>query len=195
MQPPVEAAVIAGSVALVGAALSAWYNHRVLRDARLKSERELQRRFTERLLDLRLKVYPRAFEITETLEGEFVFAPSFGSADAAAVRERLTEWNRAEAPLVVSEDVLRAFRDLRDSLGRAARLDGPFPEKLRREIWVAKNHFRFCLRADVQLLYKEDDGEAAKMSKWSPTQRQATLARVEQRYPPPASPTPQVKSP
>jgi hypothetical protein len=157
MEVQVQAAAVAGAVALLGALLSGWYNQRSLRENRSKLERELQRRFTERLIELRLRLYPQAFEITEPLAREALFRKTFGPQDAAGVHQHLTAWNRAEAPLVVSQDTLHSFRRLRDLLRTASLGPDPVPESMCKEIWTAKNAFRSCLRRDVQHLYEEDE--------------------------------------
>ena len=163
MSDGITAALVAGVVSLAVSLVASVVAHRREGAERARLERELQRRLTEKLIDLRLASYPAAFEITDGLVGEAVFADGFTARTARAVREGLASWNRARAAFVMSEGTIRAYRALRDALAVPGDEARPLTEEERRKIWESKNSFRGSLRRDVNLLYEEE--KLSKMSR------------------------------
>lgn len=155
MTPQVLSALIAAAVSFTGALISFYANRHDAAVERQRQERELQRRLTERLLDARLQCYPAAFEISDALVGSRVFSDSLTKEDLAHCLDRLAEWNRTRAALLLSNRSLDAFYDLRGALEGALRSEA-MDEAVRKRVYEAKNHFRRSLRADVHLLYGEE---------------------------------------
>jgi len=79
-------------------------------------ERQLERKFTEKLYDLRLERYPEAFEITDELRGEYIFENRIDSKTLMSIRKRLQEWNKTKAAFLLSEQSLKSFYRLRKAL-------------------------------------------------------------------------------
>lgn len=142
MTNAVDTALIAGGISVAVGLLSFLATWRTLASEHRRQERELQRRLTEKLIERRLIVYPKAFEITEPLR-------------LYGVRSQLTIWDRTEAALIMSRECLQTYRSLRDGLAIEPS-GGVFTREQLDSIWHAKNDFRHRMRADVNLLYGEE---------------------------------------
>jgi hypothetical protein len=156
MAPEISTAIIAGLVSLVIAAASYIANKRALRADREKHERDLQRRLTEKLLDLRMESYPYAFEITDKLLGEHLFHGKITAITLLSVHDELSEWNSSKAGFLLSNASIEAYYQLRDAL-KIAKTTRSLSKDQIRTIWRGKNQFRRCLRSDVRLLYSEEE--------------------------------------
>ena len=147
-------ALIAGVISLVVAVISYVANRKALASQARRHEQEMQRRLTEKLYGLRIDCYREAFEITEMLIGDVVF--DAGTEDYLKdVHQKLTEWNRTKAGLIMSEGSIKSYYRLRDALAGKTRT-GPLDKTQIEKIWKAKNDFRRNLRKDVNLLYVEE---------------------------------------
>ncbi|MEW5917776.1 MAG: hypothetical protein AB1762_15340 [Gemmatimonadota bacterium] len=149
------AALVAGAVSLAVGLLSMLATWRTIRSADRKHERELQRRLTEKLIERRLQIYPRAFEITDALRGEYLFQSPITEERLRTIRQELIQWDRSEAALIMSRQCLEKYRVLRDVLD-VQPFEGNFTSEQLERIWTGKNEFRKCMRADVNLLYAEE---------------------------------------
>ena len=153
----VMAAIIAAVVSLTVALVSYLTNKRTLSQQREQSERELQRRFTQKLYDLRLESYPEAFKITDKLTGEFLFKRRVAKDQVLEVRSKLLDWNRSRAGFLLSQESIKAFYEIRNALAvQPEDGDRTYSKSQLERIWKAKNRFRTSLRADVNLLYQEE---------------------------------------
>jgi len=101
---PIVAGLVAGIVSLIVAVLSFYATVRTVRAERQKLERELTRRLTERLYDLRLKHYPRAFEITEGL-GKYAGRPPASIATEYQEHTESSGSGRPQRSLCVSRSI------------------------------------------------------------------------------------------
>jgi hypothetical protein len=156
MNPQVVTAVVASGVSFVVGLSAHLASRRALITTTQKLERELQRRLTEKLIDLRLDRYPQAFQITDRLLGEHIFGKHMTSTELATVREQLAEWNASKSCFLLSVRSLQSYYKLREALSLAntkQELSGNDLE----EIWHAKNSFRKNLRADLRLIYSEEE--------------------------------------
>src|ERR1051325_2911205 len=97
------AATIAAVVTIIGAIISFIANRWSVRTELRKVELELDRKLTEKLYDKRLEIYPSAFEITDGLLGEYLFAPATTKEYLKNIQDRLMEWHRKNG-LVLSDD-------------------------------------------------------------------------------------------
>jgi hypothetical protein len=127
-----------------------------MRAAVRKHERALQRRFTERLYDLRVQCYPRAFEITGGITSEQLHPANTTPEHLRNVRSELLAWNRTAARLAMSEPSVRAVYRLRDALAMEPVAGERFSREELDRLWHAKNELRDSLRRDVGLLYAEE---------------------------------------
>ena len=153
---PIASALIAAIVSIAGGFLTYLATSRTLASQQRLQERQLGRRLTERLYELRLEAYPRAFEITDKLRGEYIFSPDLGREHLLKVLEELYEWHRTKAGFVLSNDSTKAWYAIRGTLSMKPDAGNDFSEERRGAIWEAKNRFRGALRADVNLLYVEE---------------------------------------
>lgn len=151
------AGLIAAFVSLTVAILSHLASRKALRAQRENLEREMQRKLTEKLYDLRLKYYPKAFEITDQLRGEYLFKGLVLAKDLNVIREELMEWNKSKAGFILSESSIASYYEIRDSLAQNSTNDEGLSKPQIKKIWHAKNKFRGCLRSDLNLLYVEEN--------------------------------------
>ena len=160
MPDQVQAALIAGIVSLVVSLLTLWSQRRKVTSEETRHARDHQRRLTERLLDLRLTAYRKAFGITHDLTGQFLLADRGVSREhLAKVKESLVEWQRTDGAFLFTKLSLQTYRDLVRALSDEPREDGIFSRKQRDHIWRCKNRFRGALKSDLKLLYEEDNVE------------------------------------
>jgi hypothetical protein len=148
------AATIAAIVTIIGATISFFTNRRSVRTELQKVEIELNRKLTEKLYDKRLEMYPPAFEITDALLGEYLFSPKVSRDYLQSIYEQLMNWHKRV--IVLSDESLTAFQQLRVSLRTVIKSDETLSEENLHPIWLAKNDFRIALRRDLRLLYNEE---------------------------------------
>lgn len=152
----VVTALIAGIVSLLVSVIATWASIRSMTLRKRQHERELERRFTEKLYDTRLDSYPRAFSICGKLRSRAVFGDDFDSALASTVASALDDWNTSPAGMVISNEAQDAYHQLKDALHEVIKASGEVPKNLRHKVWDAKNQFLGRLRADLNLLYQEE---------------------------------------
>ncbi len=156
MTEKIIAALIAACVSLAVSLITLIVTKRKLESEKEKHERELQRRLTEKLYDLRLDSYPKAFELTDKLRGDYIKSSKLEKEYIAQVLENLHEWHRTKAGFILTKNSLKAFYNLRAALSAEPNSDGCYSKKQRHEIWVCKNRFRGILKSDLNLLYQEE---------------------------------------
>jgi hypothetical protein len=124
---------------------------------REKLETQLKRQFTDRLYDLRLQCYPDAFQITEGLSQVSKMAEEDLYAFYQSVKEQLKTWKEKDANLLLSDDALKMFYELRKALGKNPERGAVYSDAQKEKIWRARNRFRAALRGDLGLLFEEDE--------------------------------------
>lgn len=72
MNETLIAAFVAALVSLLVSLLTHAAEKRKVESEENRQEREMRRRLTEKLLDLRLQAYPKAFAITDKLRGSII---------------------------------------------------------------------------------------------------------------------------
>jgi len=120
-----------------------------------KVEIELKRRLTEKLYDKRLDTYPPAFEITDGLRGEHLFAPSITHQHLEDIRYRLLEWHKKNG-IVFSDESIETYAALRRAIAKVTKNNEALTEENLKPVWAAKNNFRASMRRDLNLLYVEE---------------------------------------
>lgn len=161
MEPVVITAVISAMVSLIVTLITVFASRSSIRAEREKLERELQRSMTIKLYDVRLKTYPEAIEITEGLrksqmaeQGESISEGYFRN-----ILNQLDAWHATEAGFIISRDSLYKLYALREAIREKPEANGKYSQEQIRKIWEAKGAFRAALRADIQLLFKEEEAE------------------------------------
>lgn len=156
MTEKIITALIAACVSLAVSLITFIVARRKIESEKERHERELQRRLTEKLYDLRLDSYPRAFEITDKLRGDYIKSGKVKKDYITQVLENLHEWHRTKAGFILTKNSLKAFYNLRAALSAEPNNDEYYSKKQRHEIWVCKNRFRGILKSDLNLLYQEE---------------------------------------
>lgn len=149
-------ALIAGSVSLAVSAIG--FVATLLTNAanRRRLEREIRHKFVEKLYEIRLEVYPEAFEITQLIQRRKMPLRINKRDELMAIRKRLLEWSNGKAALVISRPSMKALYALKNVLNKQPGLTDGYTEEQVQKIWVARNQFRRCLRRDLGILLNED---------------------------------------
>jgi hypothetical protein len=152
----VISALIAGTTSLLISFITyrAAKRHMILE--REKLERELERKLTERLYEVRLKHYPKAFEITDNLGKKTSTMDATVLSRNREVENQLREWKKGEVSFILSGRALRVFYKLVDVLSKNPERGTFYSEAQLANIWNARVKFRRELRRDIGLLFKED---------------------------------------
>lgn len=161
MSDAVLTAAIAAAVSLLVSLITIWSEGK-------RHEREMTRRSTEKVLDLRLKAYPLVFKITDQVTGHILFSEDKPITPEAlhATLEELQEWHRAMAGFLLTPKSIRAYRALREALAARPAESDCYTRRQLEAIWTTKNEFRGALKADLYLLYKEDRKGISPRSFW-----------------------------
>jgi hypothetical protein len=167
MEITILTALISALVSLVVALITVLASRGTIRSEREKLERELQRNMTSRLYEVRLESYPKAMEITEGLRKEHLEKQdkNLSQEYIRDILNQLDAWHATKAGFIISRKSLCNLYALREALQQKPEFDDKYsPEQIKR-IWNAKNEFRATLRADIQLLFKEDGIKEIKNNK------------------------------
>lgn len=150
-------ALIAALVSLVVSLIAYFAQKHQMRSEWQRQDREMQRRFTEKLYDLRLNSYPKAFEITDKLRGALIKGENITEDYVRGVMDELLAWHKTKAGFILTEKSLKAFYQLRSALSTEPENGNVYSSRQKNEIWECKNRFRALLRADLNLLYTEEE--------------------------------------
>jgi|GEM_PF-918181 len=159
MNTQVVTALIAAAVSLTVSIVALAAARLNERSGRQRQERELQRKLTEKLYDLRIHHYPRAFSLTRGLLGDVVSRVDITQEQIDKIREELADWNASDASFILSKRSLEAYYALREALAVIPSDITRYSAEQREAMWRAKNVFRARLRDDVHLLFTEDRSE------------------------------------
>lgn len=107
--------LIAGTVSLAVSLVSYFANQRQMRSQNERFEREIAAKRTDKLYEIRLRVYPRFFEIIATLFLCSIKPPERQDVHKKVLGE-IQEWRKGEPMLVLSKASLSAILELEDAL-------------------------------------------------------------------------------
>lgn len=114
----------------------------------------INRNLTTKLYDLRLEIYPKAFEITDN-----IYKDKGGDFDTERLKNTLNElieWKKGKLNLIISSEALESYYQLRSNLMKnPANNDNYSPEQIEK-ITNSNNNFRKQLRRDLGFLFKEE---------------------------------------
>jgi predicted RND superfamily exporter protein len=140
-------AIVAGIVAIIVSSMVYFVTRK-----KKGAEKE---KYEEKLYERRLEAYEHAFYITDDLSEEDLYKMTVTSGKLQDIRRSLNEWHHKKS-FILSEESLKAFYEMRDSLAVEPPNGSEFsPEQIDR-IWKAKNQFRKSLRRDVNMSYQEE---------------------------------------
>ena len=161
MEAAVLTAVISAIVSLTVTLITVFVSRSTIKAEHEKLERELQRSMTIKLYDVRIKAYPKAVEITEGLrkshlskQGETITEDYFKN-----ILNQLDAWHATEVGFIISRNALYKLYALRKALREKPESNGKYSSVQINRIWEAKGNFRAALRADIQLLFREEAEE------------------------------------
>lgn len=107
-----------------------------------------------KLYDLRLEDYPKAFEITDR-----IFKTKGGNFDSNEIKlivNDLIEWKKGRISLILSNESLKSYYSLRDSLMKNPANGNLYSTEQVDKITNLNNNFRKQLRRDLGFLFKEE---------------------------------------
>lgn len=146
-------ALIAGLVSLVVAMLgflATYFQHKA---SRKKLEKEFENKFIEKLYIKRAELYPTAFDhvsrIRRLKKPEGIIPKEYQDS----ILKDLNIWTESEAGLFMSDDVIKAYYELRKVLGKNPGNGQYYTDIQIEKIWNARVNFRVALRRDLGSLH------------------------------------------
>ena len=150
-------ALIAGIVSVAISLGSLWATKYKIKFEKQKQERELERKLTERLYELRIDAYPKAFSITAGLLGHILETENITRDVIQEIYKQISEWSSSDANFILSKKSLNAYYRLRDSLLVDPEIGDTYSKEQIKIMWKSKNKLRACLVDDLKLLFKEEN--------------------------------------
>jgi len=143
------AAVIAGSVSMIGVVVSliaTWVSNA---SSRKKLQEEIRGEFCQFLYRERLECYGQAFEaagkIIQRKAPEYINAPE----ELKGIARFLWEWSSSKAGLLMSGPAFTTLRELLDALSKRPAHNDRYSQDQAEKIWRLRSDFRRELRKDV----------------------------------------------
>lgn len=163
MSSTVVAAVIAAAVSIVAAVSSvtvAFLTTRAtLRRDHEHQRAEFQRTMTARLYDRRVATYPGLFAVTDAFRNSRLNAAQDMQRHLADTIAQVDQWHATEGGLILSTRAYEQLLELRRVVRRylAAPTGSDQLDQLKHDIWESKGKLRVAMRADLGLLFDEDN--------------------------------------
>lgn len=154
-------ALIAAAVSLIVSMFSYWSLRKKIASEEKRHALDHKRKLAEKLLDLRLQSYPKAFEITDRLRGDIIKKGGDNTTPAyiELTLDLLHTWHRESAGFLLTKESLHAYRALRSALQIPPAKDQAYSKEQRLQMFRCKNRFRGTLKSDLNLLYIEESVE------------------------------------
>ncbi len=114
----------------------------------------INRNLTTKLYDLRLEIYPKAFEITDN-----IYKDKGGNFDTERLKNALNElieWKKGKLNLIISSEALESYYQLRNNLMKNPASNNNYSPEQIEKITNSNNNFRKQLRRDLGFLFKEE---------------------------------------
>lgn len=114
----------------------------------------INRNLTTKLYDLRLEIYPKAFEITDN-----IYKDKGGNFDTERLKNTLNElieWKKGKLNLIISSEALESYYQLRNNLMKHPANNNNYSAEQIEKITNSNNNFRKQLRRDLGFLFKEE---------------------------------------
>lgn len=119
-----------------------------------KFNKTINRNLTTKLYDLRLEIYPKAFEITDN-----IYKDKGGNFDTERLKNTLNElieWKKGKLNLIISSEALESYYQLRNNLMKNPANNNNYSAEQIEKITNSNNNFRKQLRRDLGFLFKEE---------------------------------------
>lgn len=146
--------IIAASASLVISFITLYQFFRNQRFQQYQFNKTLERSLTTKLLDLRLEHYPKAFEITDS-----IYKEKGGNYDYTKIISSLNdliEWKKGIVNLIISNESLESYYNLRDSLMRNQGDNSQYSLEQIQKISKNVKEFRRQLKRDLGFLFREE---------------------------------------
>jgi len=117
----------------------------------LNTQRQIKNKFHDRLHEIRLREYPRAFEITDVLGKRVTDDPTDLPRMYEQLGEELRQWKSGTAALVISNEGLQEYWEIIEALRRRLAKGDQYGKEQLERIWNARCRFRDALRVDIGL--------------------------------------------
>jgi len=157
MDIKLQSALIAGIVSLIGPLVTYLTVKRQLSAQRERIEREHQSKFLANAYDLRLKLYPKAFEVTERAGKFYGLKRAEIISEHNKIADELRAWRNSEVILVISDYALEcSYRLERELKKKPSEPKANFSDEQKRRMWGLRQKFRRSLREDLNLLLNTD---------------------------------------
>ena len=152
-------ALIAGGISIIVALITYFSTVKKVKMENKMLERQIQTKFLEKLYELRLKNYPKAFEITDII----------GKKKGISIQEtellnkykeleqQLRIWKSGESSLILSERSLDAYYELITSFKSHPASGIKYNDEQLQRFYKARTKFRNELRKDIGLMFKSDN--------------------------------------
>jgi hypothetical protein len=154
MSENVQVALLAGIVSLFVTSIGLLSSFLIQRMQSRDAERQIRTEAATKLLSLRLEHYPRAFDITEKIQRRKKPERIIPRQELLDISKELYEWKTGIVNLILSQESIDAFYNLRESLGMGYAQKDAFSSEQVEKIMSARDEFRKSLRRDVGFLYK-----------------------------------------
>lgn len=155
--------VIAALTALVLSCITLYQFFRNLRFQQQQFENSNNRELTNKLFDLRLVHYPKAFDITDN-----IIKTKGNNYDLETIRiakEELIAWKKGVVNIIISVECRDSYFELRNVLMKNPAENNLYSEKQVEKIYEANKNFRKQLRRDMGFMYREEKGRRNKASR------------------------------
>lgn len=157
MDSKVTSALIAGGVSFLIAIISYITTVFKVKHDNKKLELELKNKYTEKIYERRLALYPEAFVITDKL-GKNIDKIKEEKIPSLylGIEKELRKWKSGEVNLILSESSINAYYTLLKCFKSNPALGSRYNKDQYDRFYSSRTKFRNCLREDIGLLYELD---------------------------------------
>jgi len=152
-------ALIAGGVSIIVALVTYISTIKKVKAENVILEKQIQTKFLEKLYELRLKNYPKAFQLTDILGKKKGISIKENEIPARykEIEKELRTWKSGESSLILSERSLDAYNELINSFKAQFALGDKYNDEQLQRFYKARTKFRCELRKDIGLMFKSDN--------------------------------------
>lgn len=155
--------VIAALTALTLSLITLYQFFRNLRFQQQQFDKNNNRDLTNKLYDLRLKNYPKAFDITDNIiktKGN-----NYDVEKIKKAKDELIVWKSGVVNIIISIECRDSYFALRDILMKSPAENNTYSQKQVEKIYEANKNFRKQLRRDFGFMYREEKERRNKASR------------------------------
>ncbi|SFB72123.1 hypothetical protein SAMN04487907_101255 [Zunongwangia mangrovi] len=150
--------IISISASIFSSSITYYLAVRKSRNDKLNLEREISARYGEKLNELRLKYYGRAFELTDLL-GKRIRDEDDLPGIYKTLINGLRDWKTGEVNLILSDNSLNCFYELIEASKAELALGTKYNDQQLDKIWLKRTGFRNSLRQDLGILRLIDSNQ------------------------------------